>query len=361
MTGNDFSLADTVAELEARAKQKLPPMAWEYYASGAGDELTLGWNCQAFDRLRLRPRMLVDVSHLDLGTRLFGAEMPFPMLIAPTAYHRLADPDGEVATARGAGQVGATMVVSSLSTTAIEEIAAAATSPLWFQLYVQSDRGFTRELVERVTSAGCRALCVTVDTPVLGLRHREARARFALPPGLDRPNLRPLGQEAATTDHSPREGQIYHSLFDPTLSWKEIEWLLSLARVPVLLKGILSGEDAARAAEIGVAGVIVSNHGARNLDTVPATIEVLPEVVEAVAGRLPVLMDGGIRRGTDVLKALALGAQAVLLGRAVLWGLATGGADGVAGVLRLLARELQMAMALAGRRNLAEIDRTLLG
>ncbi|HRC84242.1 MAG TPA: alpha-hydroxy acid oxidase, partial [Thermoanaerobaculia bacterium] len=177
--------------------------------------------------------------------------------------------------------------------------------------------------------------------------------------GLDAYEL--LGQEAATTDHSPREGQIYHSLFDPTLSWKEIEWLLSLARVPVLLKGILSGEDAARAAEIGVAGVIVSNHGARNLDTVPATIEVLPEVVEAVAGRLPVLMDGGIRRGTDVLKALALGAQAVLLGRAVLWGLATGGADGVAGVLRLLARELQMAMALAGRRNLAEIDRTLLG
>jgi 4-hydroxymandelate oxidase len=308
----------------------------------------------------LLPRVLRDVSRLDTRLSLLGTEMPFPILVAPTAYHRLADPEGEVATARGAGATGATLVVSSLSTTAIEEVAGAATGPLWFQLYVQTDRGFTRALVERVTAAGCKAICVTVDTPVWGARHRETRARFALPPGLDRPNLRPLGEQAAKADHLPKDGGIFHTLLDPTLTWREIEWLLSFARVPVLLKGILAPADADLAARAGVAGIIVSNHGARNLDTVPATVDALPGVIEAAAGRLPVLLDGGIRRGTDVLKALALGADAVLLGRAVLWGLAAGGSDGVAAILRLLARELEMSMALCGCRNLAEIDRATL-
>ncbi|HEV8253155.1 MAG TPA: alpha-hydroxy acid oxidase [Vicinamibacteria bacterium] len=338
-------------------------LAYEYVAGGAGEENTLRWNREAYDHIRLRPRVLVDVSRIDTRVRLVGQDLAFPILLAPTAYHRLVHPEGERATARGAGAAGATLVVSSFATTAVEDVAAAATQPLWFQLYVQRDRAFTRDLVARAEAAGCRALCVTVDTPVLGPRDRESRARFVLPPGMERPNLagaKAVGAAGDVRAHRPVEGEIYSTVLDPTLTWKEIEWLQSVARVPVLLKGILDPEDADRAARMGVAGILVSNHGARNLDTAPATIDALPRVAEAVGGRTVVLVDGGIRRGTDVLKALALGAAAVLIGRPYLYGLALAGADGVARAVRILRTELEMAMALTGRPSLRDIDKSVL-
>jgi 4-hydroxymandelate oxidase len=350
----------SVGDYEATAKTRMSRMAYEYVAGGAGDEITLRANREAFDRLRLHPRVLVDVSQLDTRVRLFDQELPFPILLAPTAYHRLVHPEGELATVRGAANAGATLVVSSFATTSVEDMSRAAKGPLWFQVYVNKDRGFTRELVQRAERSGCRVLCVTVDSPVVGARNREARAGFALPPGIERSNLKGLGSNVAGASHRPGEREIYSAVLDPRLTWKEIEWLRSFATVPVLIKGVLSPDDAAKAADAGLAGVMVSNHGARNLDTVPATIEALPRIADAVKGRLPLLIDGGIRRGTDVLKALALGASAVLVGRPYLYGLGTSGAEGVTRVVGILRTELEMAMALTGRRTLAEIDRSVL-
>jgi 4-hydroxymandelate oxidase len=345
-------------DFEPLARSRISPMAWEYISGGAGDEVTLRWNRDSFDRITLRPRILVDVSRLDTRVKLFGRELPHPILLAPTAYQRMVHPEGELATVKGAGAAGATMVVSTMATTSVEEIAAAATSPLWFQLYVQPDRAFTRDLVQRAEAAGCQALVVTVDTPVVGLRNREMRIKFALPPGMDRPNLK--GLKTSSTSHLPPENEIYSAVLDPKLTWKEIDWLRSLARTPVLLKGVLNPDDAELAVKAGVSGIIVSNHGARNLDTLPATIDVLPEVAARVAGRVPVLMDGGIRRGTDVLKALALGANAVLIGRPYLYGLGAAGAEGVTRVVNILRREFEMAMALTGRTGVAGIDHSVL-
>ena len=342
-------LADAVslADVEEAARARLPEMAYEFIAGGAADEVTLRWNREAYDSLKLRPRVLQDVSRLDTRVTLLGETLPHPILLAPTAYHRVLHPEGEVATARGAGAAGAAWVVSTTTTTSIEEIAAAASAPLWFQLYMQSDRGFTQELVQRVEQAGCRARCLTVDTPVLGIRDRQRRARFALPPGVQTPHL---------NDVNSGRRQIM-SAERVVVTWADVEWLQGISRLPVLLKGILTGEDAARAVHSGVAGVIVSNHGGRNLDTAPATIEALPEVAAAVAGRVPLLVDGGIRRGTDVVKALALGARAVLIGRPYLYGLAAGGAGGVARVVEILRTELELTMALCGRPSLAALDR----
>jgi 4-hydroxymandelate oxidase len=333
-------------------------MAYEYVAGGAGDEVTLGGNRQAFERLQLHPHVLVDVSKLDTRVKLFGQELAFPILLAPTAYHRLVHPQGELGTVQGAGDAGATLVASSFATTSIEDMAAVAKGPLWFQLYVNKDRGFTRALVQRALASGCRALCITVDTPVVGTRNRETRAGFTLPPGMERSNLKGLGATTASGSHRPRELEIYSAVLDPTLTWKEIEWIQTFSHVPVILKGILSPDDAIRAADLRVAGLIVSNHGARNLDTVPATVEALPWIAEAVKGRIPLLLDGGIRRGTDVLKAIAFGAAAVLIGRPYLYGLAASGAPGVKRVVDILRSEFEMAMALTGRRTIADIDRS---
>jgi 4-hydroxymandelate oxidase len=349
----------SLGDFEALARDRMSHLAFEYVTGGAADEITVRENRAAYDRIRLRPRVLVDVSRLDTRLSLLGQELPFPILLAPTAYHRLVHEEGELATVRGAGAAGATLVVSSFATTSVEEMSAAATGPLWFQLYVQPDRGFTRELVHRAEKAGCRALCVTVDTPVLGARNREQRLQFALPPGMERANFRGL-EKAASAAERPNEQRIYSAVLDPSLTWREIEWLQSLTRVPLLLKGILNPEDARRAVETGVAGLIVSNHGGRNLDTVPATVEALPLVVEQAAGRVPVLVDGGVRRGTDVLKALALGARAVLIGRPYLYGLAARGAEGVTRVVNVLESEFEMAMALTGRPTLSSIDRSVL-
>jgi len=341
-------------DFERQAKAVLPAMAWDYLAGGAADELTLRWNRESYDRLRLRPRVLVDVSELDTRLTLFGKVLPFPFLLAPTAYQRLMHPDGELATVAGAGAAEATLVLSSFSTVALETLAAAATHPLWFQLYINPDRAFTRDLVGRAIAAKCQALILTVDTPVLGPRYRELRSAFALPPGMERANLK--GMATAAGAHRPTERNIFSAVLDPRATWKDIEWLRSFTTVPLLLKGILNPDDAERAIQAGVDGIIVSNHGARNLDTVPATIDALPEVVAKVAGRVPVLVDGGIRRGTDILKALALGATATLIGRPYVCGLAVEGPKGVARVVNILRRELEMAMALSGRTTLAAID-----
>ncbi|MEY2487959.1 MAG: 4-hydroxymandelate oxidase [Verrucomicrobiota bacterium] len=344
-----------ISDYEALARERCSELAWEYIAGGAGDEVTLKWNSEAFHRIRLKPQVLCDVSSINTRIGLFGQELQYPLLLAPTAYHKLVHPEGELATARGAEAANAIYCVSSLSTTSVEEIAGQTSATLWFQLYVQKDRGFTRELVARAQTARCKAICLTVDTPILGIRHRETRVRFALPDEMDRPHV-----PANMARHRPAENTIYSDILDPTLTWKDVGWLRSITDLPILLKGIINPDDAARAVGEGADGIIVSNHGARNLDTVPASIEALPRVTDVVAGQLPVLFDGGIRRGTDILKALALGAKAVLIGRPCLYGLATNGAEGVTAVINMLRREFEMAMALSGRTTIAAIDRSVL-
>jgi 4-hydroxymandelate oxidase len=342
-------------DYERLAPGRMSEMAWEFVSSGAADELTCRWNREAYQRIRLLPRHLVDVSNLDTRVRLFGTEMPHPVLLAPVAYQKLMHSEGELGSARGAGAEGATMVLSSFSTVSLEDVAAAATAPLWFQLYIQPDRGFTVELVRRVEAAGYKAIVLTIDTPVLGARYREHRVNFVLPPELKQANL--TGLDSATGRHHMPAGQgIYSAVLDPTLTWKDIDWLRAQTHLPIILKGILSPADAGKAAESGVSGLIVSNHGGRNLDTVPATIDALPSVIAAVAGRMPVLVDGGIRRGTDVLKALAFGASAVLIGRPYVYGLSVGGAEGVAHVIQILRRELERAMALSGLPSIPSIN-----
>jgi 4-hydroxymandelate oxidase len=347
-------------DYEAEARERMAPTAWEYVSGAAADEITLRWNREAFDRLALAPKVLVDVSKLDTRVTLLGHELPFPILLAPCGFQRLVHPEGEEGVARGAGAAGALLVMSSAATTAVEDISKAASGPLWFQLYVQRDRGFTQELVARVVAAGAQALVLTVDTPVIGARNREARSGFCLPPGMDLPNLRGSYAAGDATPHRSMGEGIYSAALDPSVTWDNLTWLLKLAKVPVLVKGILSPGDAWRAREAGVAGIIVSNHGGRNLDTTPASLDALPRIVERARDEVPVLMDGGIRRGTDVLKALALGARAVLIGRPYLYGLGVAGAEGVTRVVKLLRQEFEMAMALAGRTRLREIDRSAL-
>lgn len=350
-----MSGAVSLSDFEALARARLSHSVYTFIASGAGDEITLRWNREALERIRLQPRVLADLPPPDTRITLLGQEFPFPILLAPTGYHRLMHPEGEIATIRGANAAGATLVVSSSATTSIEEIARAATRSPWFQLYVQPDRGFVCELVERAEAAGCSALCVTVDSPVSGPQNRIQRAGFALPPGLDLPMNPYARAQRRAPDRSVESFKVRY----PT-TWDDIAWLRSLTRLPVLLKGILHPADAERAVRSGAAGIIVSNHGGRNLDTAPGTAEVLPEIAEAVAGRVPILMDGGIRRGTDVLKAIGLGANAVLIGRPTLYGLAAHGAEGVARVVEILRSELEMALALTGRPTIARVDRSLL-
>ena len=353
-----FVDAVSVSDLHAIALLRMPPMAREFIEGAAADEISLRWNREAYDRIRLDPRVLRDVSRVDTRVKLLGLELPCPILLAPTALHKLVHPEGELATVRGAGAGQAAMTLSTMSSVTLEEVAHAASGPLWFQLYVQKDRGFTAELVKRAESAGYKALVVTVDTPVGGARNRQERAKFHLPPGIEMANLRGLPTEGG--HKLDTEKDAFKNILPERLTWKDIEWLQSLTRLPVLIKGVLNAEDAELAAKQGLAGILVSNHGARNLDTVPATIDALPRISDKVGGKLAVLVDGGVRRGTDVLKALALGANAVLVGRPIFYGLSAGGAQGVQRMLDILRHELELAMALTGRATIAEIDRSVL-
>ena len=346
----------SVSDFQEAARRRMSHMAYQYVEGGAADEITLRWNQEALQRLRICPRVLTDVSRIDTRVTLLGQQQPAPILLAPTGYHATMHPDGELATARGAGRAGTTLVVSTSATTTIEDVARAATAPLWFQLYMQPERDFTADLVRRAEAAGCRALCVTVDSPVAGPQNRIQRARFVLPAGIEAP-MNPLANRQRRSTSTAGGGVEPFRIRYPA-TWADISWLKSLTRLPILLKGILHPADAEMAVSAGVDGIIVSNHGARNLDTAPATIEVLPEIAERVAGRIPVLMDGGIRRGTDVLKALALGANATLVGRAYLYGLAAAGAEGVTKVVEILRTELEMAMALTGCATIAAIGRS---
>lgn len=348
-------------EYQAAAQARLPGMVYDYYAGGADDEVTLHANRAAYSELMLRPRVLVDVGQIDTSAELFGERLSMPVLLAPTAFQRLAHPDGELATARAAGATGTWMVVAgTLCTTTVEEIARAATGPLWFQVYVFRDRGLTRALVERAVAAGCRALCLTVTFPVAGNRERDARNGFTLPSGIEMANFRGLDQACFPGTHGSGLAAFVAEQFDPSLTWEAVEWLRSVSDLPVLVKGVVTPGDAVLAIEHGAAGVIISNHGGRQLDTAEPTVFALPRVVDAVADRVPVLVDGGVRRGTDVLKALALGARAVLIGRPSLWGLAVNGQAGVERVLGLLRSELERAMALTGRATLRDLDQSVL-
>jgi 4-hydroxymandelate oxidase len=346
-----------LAAYELAARDRLPAAVYDYYAGGAEDEVTVRGNRSAFERWAFRPRVLVDVSAVDASVELFGQRLRLPVLLAPTAFQRLAHPDGELATARAATAVGTALVASTLSTTTIEDTAGACGAPLWFQLYVYRDRGLTQALVERAEAAGCTVLCLTVTVPVQGNRERDARNAFRLPPGLEMANFaghRQAGMPNATEiaaaglGGSGLEAFIARE-FDPSLDWRALEWLRSITRLPILVKGVMTGEDAAHAVDHGAAGVIVSNHGGRQLDGAAPTLVVLPDVVLGAAGRVPVLVDGGIRRGADVVKALCLGASATLIGRPYLWGLAVDGQAGVERVLAILEAEIVRTLALVGR------------
>jgi 4-hydroxymandelate oxidase len=348
-------------ELEAMARGRLDRNAADYFAGGACDEITLTENRRLLDAIRVYYRVLVDVSALDPSVSLLGRRYSAPILVAPMAFHRLAHPDGELATARAAASLGLPLVLSTFATASIEQVRAASTGPLWFQLYVHKDRGLTRSLVERAESAGYEALVLTVDVPMLGRRERDLRNAFQLPPELRLANLGPDGVASLPDAKGDSALAAYFAgLHDSSLTWKDVDWLRSLTRLPLLLKGIVRADDARRAVEHGAAGVIVSNHGGRQLDTAVASIVALPPIAEAVGDRVPVLVDGGIRRGTDIIKAIALGADAVLLGRPVLWGLALDGEAGARRVLELLRDELLQAMALTGAATTSAITAELL-
>lgn len=351
----------SLRDLEVDARRQLDPVIYDFVAGGADDETTLRANETAFARIGLVPRVLRGRARPKLGITLLGCPAAMPVLIAPTAFHRLVCPEGERATARAAAAAETIMIASMASTVAIEEVAAAARQAssagqpsLWFQLYMQPDRGFTEALIRRAEAAGCAALVVSVDSPAFGRRERDVRNNFRdLPPGIWCENLR--GPMTAGEPGRPRQIQFW-----PELSWEHIEWLRKTSTLKVVLKGLMHSEDARLAVGAGVDAVIVSNHGGRQLDTVPAAIELLPAIAEAVDGKIPVLLDGGIRRGTDIVKAIAFGASAVAVGRPVLWGLAVGGEKGVVQMLEMLRSELERALVLCGCGSLSDVTRELL-
>jgi 4-hydroxymandelate oxidase len=348
-------------DYEQLARERLPQMVFDYYFGGAEDEVTLRENRLGWQRLRLRPRVLVDVATRDLATTILGRPTKLPILLAPCAFNALAHPDGELAVARAAAAAGVIQVVSTAGTFSLEEVAAAAPGATrWFQLYCYRDRDVTKWLVERAVAAGYQALCLTVDAPLVGRRERDRRNCFGLPPGMTWKNLERVGLDRMEAGQQGSALERYIAeIWDPSLTWEAIEWLRGLSPLPLAIKGILTAADARRAVDHGASAIVVSNHGGRQLDGTMATSESLCEVVDAVAGKAEVFVDGGIRRGSDILKALALGARAVLIGRPYLWALAAAGQPGVAHVLDILRDELDLDMALAGCPTIATIDRSL--
>jgi 4-hydroxymandelate oxidase len=342
----------SIADYERLAEERLEPGPWAYLAGGSGDEWTLHENRAAFARWAFRPRVLCDVSEISTAAMVLGTQIALPVVVAPVAYQQLYHPDGECATARGAAAAGTGMAVSTFSTRSHEEIAAAAPGLIqWCQLYVFQDRGVTREHLAGATAAGCSAVVLTVDTARLAQRERDLRVGFEIPSDL------PLPYARAAIGDAPQNPADQFALLDPSVSWRDLEWIAGEAQLPLVLKGVATAEDAQLAIEHGAAAVVVSNHGGRQLDGAPATLDALPEVVEAIADRAEVYLDGGIRRGTDVAKALALGARAVLAGRAPVFGLAAGGEEGVRHVLELLRDELALTLCLLGCNTPDELTR----
>lgn len=343
-----------LGDYEKLAEQKLDRNAWAYLSGGSADEITTQWNRTAFDDIALMPRMLRGGGGGSARISLLGRDWAHPIFVAPVAHQKLAHPDGEIATAMAAEAQDACMVLSTQAGVAMEDAVRAGATCRWFQLYLQPERAATLQLVRRAEEAGFEALVVTVDAPINGVRNREHRVGFSLPPGVSSVNLQGL-PAAAPRALAGGASAVFDHFMAQAPTWDDIAWLRQETKLPLLLKGILSPEDAVEGLAAGVDGLIVSNHGGRTLDTAVATITALPGVAAAVAGRVPVLLDGGIRRGTDVLKALALGASAVLVGRPVIYGLAVNGAFGTSHVLRILRDELEIAMALTGCRTIADI------
>ena len=356
---DDLSQLLNLHEVELLAARRMSRMAFDFCASGAGDEYTLSDNRHAYNRLALAYRVLVNVEIRDLATTVLGQRVAMPVLIAPTAFQQLAHAEAELATARAAAAAGTIMVVSTFATRTFEAIRKVSTGALWLQLYIFKDRGLTHSLIQRAEAAGYTHVVLTVDAPILGPREIDIRNSFQLPDGMAPANLESWPAGGGKIQSGSQLAAYFTSSLDPGLTWKDVEWLRSITRMPVLVKGIVRADDGLRAMEHGAAGVIVSNHGGRQLDTAPATIRVLPDIVDVVAGRGEVLVDGGVRRGTDIVKAIALGAKGVLLGRPILWGLAIGGPQGVTRVLDLIRYELDSAMALCGCPSIPAIKRDL--
>ena len=349
-----------IADYARAARGRIPQDALDYYEGGALDEVTLRENTESWTRLKLYYRVLAGVGARDLRTTVLGQPISMPIVVAPTAFHKLACDAGEIATARAAKAAGTLFILSSLSNTAMESVFAEAASPRWFQLYIYKDREITRQLVQRAEAAGAEAIVLTVDAPGLGTRERDARNSFRLPDGLMVENLSPLGKGNLPEVQGSALADYVKANFKQDLGFDDLDWLCGATRLPVVVKGVCRGDDARRAAEHGAKAVVVSNHGGRQLDTAPSTCEVLPHVVEAAGDLCEIYVDGGIRRGSDVLKAIALGARAVLVGRPVLWGLCVAGETGASQILEILRRELDEAMLLCGCTKLDEIDGALL-
>jgi 4-hydroxymandelate oxidase len=349
-----------IGDFERASEVAMTTMARDYYAGGAAEEITLRGNVSAFQRLQLFPRMLVDVSHVHPETTVLGQSLSMPLLIAPTAFHRMAHPEGELATARAAKASGIGMVASSIATCSLEEIASCGPEPRWFQLYVYRDRALSAEMVARAEANGYSALVLTVDAPRFGRRYADTRNHFTLPEGMTLANF---SREGLGSMRKAKGGSSLNAYvadqFDASLTWNDVEWLRGITKFPILVKGILRADDAKLALEHGLDGVVVSNHGGRQLDGVPPSIDALPAIADALQGKIEVLMDGGVRRGTDILKALSLVAKAVLMGRPILWGLASGGEKGVCKVLSLLREEYDLALMLAGCPSSTSVDSTI--
>ena len=349
-------------DYEREAEKRIPPSHWGYIAGGANDEVTVGANRAAFDRLLIRYRTMVDVTSRNVATTVLGAPVSMPVLVAPTAMQKLAHPEGECATARASRAAGTLMVTSTTATTRLSDVISASPGPMWFQLYLYQDRGKSKGLIEEAVRSGYTGVVLTVDAPLLGRRERDIRSGFTLPSHLTIANAADAGMAVVPEASADASGLMLHfrSLHDAALVPKDIAWVREVSGLPVIVKGIVRGDDARSAVEHGADAIVVSNHGGRQLDTSIPSIMALPEVVDAVGDKVEVYVDGGIRRGTDVIKAIALGARAVMIGRPVLWGLALNGEAGVCAVLELLRQEIDLAMGLCGAPTVANLTRDLI-
>ena len=356
----DSGLLLNIADYARAARGKLPQNVFDYYEGGALDEITLRENTAGWERLKLYYRVLAGVRPRNMSTTVLGQPVSMPIVVAPTAFHKLACEDGEIAAAKAAKVAKTLFILSSLSNTAMEAVFAEAASPRWFQLYIYKDREITFELVKRAEAAGAEAIVLTVDAPGLGTRERDTRNNFRLPEGLTVENLAPLGKGNFPEVKGSGLAAYVRANFKQDLGFDDLDWLCRSTELPVVVKGVVRGDDARRAAEHGAKAVVVSNHGGRQLDAAPATCEALPHIVDAAGDLCEIYVDGGIRRGGDVVKAIALGARAVLVGRAVLWGLCVAGEQGATQVLEILRRELDEAMLLCGCTKLSDVGRWLL-